>query len=153
MNIEVMTNLIKSHVKDYIESGKLIDKFLTEQMKQVDVLRGKKKEGASFNDLKVDIIENFENSQISTFVLEDMKGILAKLSLLSTLASLAEIDLALSSQDKELLEFTVNQHKQLCAYKEGSIEPYDKEVFEVFKAKTSEKYLTEPMLLDIYNSI
>lgn len=153
MNTEVMTNLIKSHVKDYIESGKIIDTFLQEQMKQVEVLRVRKKEGESFESIKADIIENFENSQISAFVLEDMKGILAKLSLLATLSKLANIDLELSSEDQELLDYTSSQHRQLCNYNENNIVPSDGDIFETFKKTTSEKYLTESALLDIYNSI
>jgi hypothetical protein len=69
------------------------------------------------------------------------------------LAKLAEIDLGMSSEDTSLLEYTVEQHKQLCSYKDGKVEPKDKGIFEAFKEKTAEKYLTEDSLLEIYNSI
>lgn len=148
-----LNNLIKSHIKDYLESAKVIDKFLSEQMAQVEVLKSKKQSGTSFEELKEDIIRNFENSQLSSFALEDMKGILAKLSNLYLLAKLSDIELGLNDEDKSLLEYTVEQHKQLCIYKEGKVEPKDKGIFDAFKEKTAEKYLTEESLLDIYNSI
>lgn len=153
MNTEVISRQIKSQVKEYIDSAKVIDKFLGAQIKEVEKLRIKKKEGASFEDLRQDIVDNFQNSQISAFILEDMKGLLAKMSFIYTIANLADLDLELSDEDNDLLKHTAGESKQLCDYSNGSIEPLNKEIFEAFKAKTSDKYLTDNSLLEIYNSI
>jgi hypothetical protein len=154
--MEKLQEFVKSQIKEYLETSKKLDQELSKNFKkQQDVVEYKKANPTStFEDMKGLLLEVAYGQQFTTLAIKDLEGLMNRITVLTSLATVMDIDMTfLDPEDTLILENVSQVSRLFYTIKNGELVELQPDIIAKFKETTTEKHLTDDNLKIMFNNI
>ena len=153
--IKKLVETVKLQTKEYVNTANVLDKKLQEGVKMNNNLKKMKADNPSitFEEMREPILELMKHHQTGVLMLKDIEGIMHRLTIISELSTLMEIDLGLSIEEREILEEVSKSAKLFFGAKGTEIVQLNPEIISAFVEQTAERQLTDEVLKNIFNGL
>jgi hypothetical protein len=154
--MEKLQEFVKNQISEYLETSKVIDKSLSENFKkQQEVVEYKKNNpSVTFDDMRGLLLEIAHGQQFTTLAIKDLEGLMNRITVLTNLATVMEIDMSyLDPEDTLILENITQVSRLFYSVKNGELIELQPEIIAKFMESTTEKHLTEDNLKIMFNNI
>ena len=153
--METINETLKIQVKSYLDTANLLDKKLNEDRQFYEQLKKSKEANPSmeFEEMQSDLETLTRRHQRGVLMMKDLESLMNRLTVISNLAAIGEIDLGLSEEDKSTLENVSKVTNLFFSSNNGEIVDLQKDIIEKFISETATKYITEENLREQFKNL
>jgi hypothetical protein len=153
--VKQLIETVKLQTKEYIHTANKLDSKLQEGVRMNQNLKKIKAENPAitFEEMREPILELMKHHQTGVLMLKDIEGIMHRLTVITELATLLEIDLGLEGEEKEVIDEVSKSTKLFFAAKGEEIIQLNPDIINSFIAQTTERQLTDEALQNIFNGL
>lgn len=153
--IKKLVETVKLQTKEYVNTANVLDKKLQEGVRMNNNLKKLKQDNPAitFEEMREPILELMKHHQTGVLMLKDIEGIMHRLTVISELSKLMEIDLGLNEEEKEILEEVSKSAKLFFGAKGEEIIQLNSEIINAFVEQTNDRQMTEEVLQNVFNGL
>lgn len=153
--VKQLIETVRLQTKEYINTANQLDKKLQEGVRMNQNLKKIKAEKpeTTYEEMREPIIELMKHHQTGVLMLKDIEGIMHRLTVITELATLLEIDLGLTEEEQEVLNEVSKSTKLFFGARKEEIIQLNPEIIQSFLEQTTERQLTEEALQNIFKNL
>lgn len=153
--METINETLKIQVKSYLDTANLLDKKLNEDRQFYEQLKKRKEANPSmeFEEMQSDLETLTRRHQRGVLMMKDLESLMNRLTVISNLAAIGEIDLGLSEEDRSTLDNVSKVTNLFFSSNNGEVVDLQRDIIEKFISETATKYITEENLREQFKNL